>query len=175
MSDTTDTTGTEPVTELDARFSSDGATPTGWIQARDQLENAEIYWLSTVRPDGRPHVTPLLSVWLDGALYFCTGSEERKAKNLDHNPHCVLTTGRNALGEGLDLVVEGEAVKVSDHARLQLIADMYESKYGSDWHFDVRDGAFHGEGNKALVYEVVPAVVFGFGKGDEFSQTRWRF
>ena len=45
-----------------------------------------MYWLSTVRPDGRPHVTPLMSVWLEGALYFCTGPDERKAKNLVRNP-----------------------------------------------------------------------------------------
>lgn len=60
--------GKEPVAELDARFSSDGATRTGWAEARRRLEDAEVYWLSTVRPDGRPHVTPLLSVWLDGAF-----------------------------------------------------------------------------------------------------------
>jgi hypothetical protein len=73
-------TGDEPVAELDVRFSSDGAAPTRWAQACGQLATAEVYWLSTVRPDGRPHVTPLLSVWLDGALSFCTGPSERKAK-----------------------------------------------------------------------------------------------
>jgi general stress protein 26 len=164
----------EPVTELDARFSSEGAAATGWAEARGRLEDAEVYWLSTVRPDGRPHVTPLLSLWMDGALYFCTGPRERKAKNLAGNPHCVLTTGCSALDEGLDLVVEGDAVKVSDDARLRRIAEAYESKYGSDWHFDVRDGAFYGEGGEALVFEVAPTTAFGFRKG-EFSQTRWRF
>jgi len=166
--------GKEPVAELDARFSSGGATPTGWAEARGRLEDAQVYWLSTVRPDGRPHVTPLLAVWLDGALYFCTGPSERKAKNLARNPHCVLTTGCNALDEGLDLVVEGDAAKVSDDAKLGRIAGAYASKYGSDWHFDVRDGAFYGEGGEALVDEVAPSTAFGFGKG-EFSQTRWRF
>jgi general stress protein 26 len=166
--------GKEPVAELDARYSSDGATPTAWAQARRRLEEAEVYWLSTVRPDGRPHVTPLLSVWQDGALYFCTGPSERKARNLTQNPHCILTTGCNALAEGLDLVVEGAAVRVSDDATLQGLAAAYESKYGGDWHFDVRDGAFHGEGGEALVYQVTPSTVFGFGKG-EYSQTRWRF
>jgi hypothetical protein len=166
--------GKEPVAELDARYSSDGATPTAWAQARRRLEEAEVYWLSTVRPDGRPHVTPLLSVWQDGALYFCTGPSERKARNLTQNPHCILTTGCNALAEGLDLVVEGAAVRVSDDATLRGLAAAYESKYGGDWHFDVRDGAFHGEGGEALVYEVAPSTVFGFGKG-EYSQTRWRF
>jgi nitroimidazol reductase NimA-like FMN-containing flavoprotein (pyridoxamine 5'-phosphate oxidase superfamily) len=167
----------EPVTELDTRFSSDDATATPWAQASERLEQAEVYWLSTVRPDGRPHVTSLLSVWLDGALYFCTGSSERKAKNLVGNAHCILTTGCNTLKEeGLDLVVEGDAVRVSDQARLQRVADAYESKYGSDWRFEVRDGAFNGhDGNIALVYEVAPTTAFGFGKGRSFSQTRWRF
>jgi hypothetical protein len=162
----------EPATELHPQFSSDGATPTPWAEARRQLEKADIYWLTTVRPDGRPHVTPLLCVWLDGALYFCTGPTERKAKNLAHNPHCAITTGCNVL-EGVDLVVEGEAVKVSDDAKLQPLADMYASKYG--WHYTVRDGAFYGEAGRADVYEVSPATAFSFGKGEASSQTRYRF
>ena len=163
----------DPVAELEPQFSSNDATLTPWEEARGRLEKAEVYWLATVRPDGRPHVTPVLSVWLDGALYFCTGQSERKAKNLARNSHCVITTGCNALNEGLDLVVEGEAARVSDEARLQHVADTYESKYG--WHFTVRDGTFHGDGgNIALVYEVPPTTAFGFGKG-KFSQTRWRF
>jgi nitroimidazol reductase NimA-like FMN-containing flavoprotein (pyridoxamine 5'-phosphate oxidase superfamily) len=168
-------TGTQPVTELDARYSSPGATPVGWAQARERLREAQIYWLSTVRPDGRPHVTPLLAVWLDDALYFSTGPDERKARNLAHNQHCVLTTGCSDLDAGLDLVVEGDAVRVSDDAKLRRVADAVEAKYGADWHFDVREGAFHHpEGGRALVYEVAPVTAFGFGKG-EFSQTRWRF
>src|SRR2546421_10189817 len=99
----------EPMAELDTQFSSDHATPIPWSEARELLERADVYWLVTVRPDGRPHVTPLVSVWLDGALYFCTGAQERKARNLAHNPHCSITTGCNTF-EGLDLVVEGDAM-----------------------------------------------------------------
>ncbi len=164
----------DPVGELDARYSSDGVTATGWAQAQAQLAEAELYWLSTVRADGRPHVTPLLAVWLDDAPYFCTGPTEQKARNLSGNPWCALTTGCNAWNEGLDLVVEGEAVPVSDEALLRRLAEAYERKYGADWHFDVRDGAFEGPGGRALVYQVAPATVFAFGKGS-FSQTRWRF
>src|SRR5678815_188556 len=97
----------QPMTELDPRFSGDDATPTPWEDGRRHLEQAEIFWLSTVRPDGRPHVTPLLAIWLDGALYFSTGADERKAKNLVHNAHCILTTGCNTLNQGFDIVVEG--------------------------------------------------------------------
>jgi hypothetical protein len=163
-----------PVTELDARYSSPQASPTSWADARQRLAAAEVYWLSTVRPGGRPHVTPLLAVWDDDALHFCTGPAERKARNLSANPHCVLVTGCNALGDGLDLVVEGDAVRVDDDATLRRLAGAFEAKYGSEWHFDVRDGAFVGDGGRALVFRVAATTAFGFGRGD-YSQTRWRF
>jgi general stress protein 26 len=162
----------DPAAELDTRFSSDDATPTPWSEARERLEKAQVYWLTTVRPDGRPHVTPLISIWMDDELYFCTGPGERKARNLAANSHCVIITGCNALDEGLDLVIEGDAEKVNDETTLERVAERYASKY--DWHYTVRDGAFHGEGGLALVYEVTPTTAFGFGKGT-FSQTRWRF
>ena len=167
-------TSDEPVAVLDPQFSSAGAAPTSWTEAREHLETAEVYWLATVRPDGRPHVTPVLAAWLEGALYFCTGESERKAQNLRHNAHCALTTGCNTLHEGLDLVVEGAAVRVTEPGRLQQVAVLYAAKY--DWHYTVRDGALHGDaGNVAQVYVVTPTTAFGFGKGTSFSQTRWRF
>jgi hypothetical protein len=162
-----------PVTALDARYSSDGAEATSWEDGRRQLESAELYWISTVRPDGRPHVTPLIACWLNGALHFATGPKERKAMNLAENPHCVFSTGCNSWAEGLDVVVEGEAVRVTDEATLLSLQSLYERKY--DWHFDVRDGSFWGDGGEAYVFAVAPNVAFGFGKGEPFSQTRWRF
>ena len=162
----------EPEAELEPQFSSEGASPTSWAEASLYLEEAKIYWLSTVQPDGRPHVTPLFAVWLDSAIYFCTGRGERKAKNLLSNPSCAITTGCNVI-EGLDLVLEGAAVQVDDADKLRRIAERYASKY--DWRYEVRDGAFYGEGGRAEVYEVNPTTIFGFGKGEQFSQTRWRF
>src|SRR5215217_398678 len=169
----------EPVTELDPQFSSPDATPTPWPEARRGLEQAEVYWLTTVRADGRPHVTPLIAAWLDGALHFVTGPRERKAKNLAGNARVVLTTGRNGLGDGLDLVVEGEAVPVRDGARFQRLADAFAAKYGPPFLFTVRDGALYGEDGEVyerarLAFAVAPATVFGFRKGRSFSQTRWR-
>jgi len=175
--------GNEPTIKLDPSFSSEGATPTSWSEATEQLEKAEVYWLSTVRPDGRPHVTPLVAVWLDGALYFSIGETERKAKNLAQNARCVLATGCNALGEGLDVVIEGEAVRVSDPAKLQRLAEQYASKYPPIFHYAAGDGGFRGtdssfapaDGGNIPVYEVAPTTAFGFRKGETFSQTRWRF
>jgi nitroimidazol reductase NimA-like FMN-containing flavoprotein (pyridoxamine 5'-phosphate oxidase superfamily) len=164
---------TEPKAELDSRFSSEDAAPTSWTEGNEVLRQAEIYWLSTVRPDGCPHVTPLIAIWMDDALHFCTGPEERKAKNLSANPRCVITTGCNDLDEGLDVIVEGEAARVTDEAKLQRLADAYPEKY-EGWHFTVRDGAFYGDGGEALVFRVTPTKAFGFGRGEMYSQTRWR-
>lgn len=138
-------TSTQPTAELDSRFSSGEATPIPWADGRGSLEKAELYWLTTVRPNGRPHVTPVLSVWLDGALYFSTGERERKAKNLARNTQCVITTGCNALDQGLHVVVEDEATLVRDAARLQRVADGFASKYvprtgAKVWRFGVREG-----------------------------------
>jgi general stress protein 26 len=163
-----------PSTELAEEFSSAEATPTPWSEGRRVLEEAKIYWISTVRADGQPNVTPLFAAWLDGAIYFCTGDGEQKAKNLARNPHCTFTTGCNDVG-GLDVVVEGEARKVHDEALLQRLAGIWQSKY--DWPWTVKDGAFHdpAEDVTAPVYEVAPNKAFGFGKGEVFSQTRWQF
>jgi general stress protein 26 len=170
-----------PVAELGPRYSGADATALPWSAASDLLETAELFWISTVRPDGRPHVTTLQAVWMDGALYFSTGPTERKAKNLERNTNVVLTTGCNTFA-GLDVVVEGEAVRQTDHATLERLAAQYVAKYGEEWRFHVRDGAFfHGaeatadEHGPAYVFEVRPKTVFGFGKGEPFSQTRWRF
>ncbi|WP_406402994.1 pyridoxamine 5'-phosphate oxidase family protein [Streptomyces sp. NBC_00879] len=164
----------EPLTKLDARYSDEKATADDWTDAVERLKAAETYWLSTVRPEGRPHVTPLIGVWHDGGLHFCTGADERKAKNLRDNREVVLTTGANALGEGYDVVVEGAAARVSDETRLRALADAYVEKYGSDWTFEVRDGAFVHQAGTALVFRVEPRTAFGFAKSP-YGQTRWQF
>ncbi len=140
----------EPVAELQGQFSSDDAAPTPWAQARERLATAKVYWLSTVRPDGRPHVAPIAAVLLDDALYFTTGQTERKAKNLALNSQCVITTGCNVL-EGLDLVVEGDALTVTEEVRLQRLDDEYVAKYDQLLRFTVRDGAFYRKGSESRV------------------------
>ena len=118
----------DPQTRLDTRYSDPQATATPWSEAEARLTQAELFWISTVRPDGRPHVTPLPAVWADGALHFCTGPEERKAKNLAADAHVVLTTGTNTWDKGYDLVVEGEAVRVEGEGRLRELAAAWEAK-----------------------------------------------
>ncbi len=164
----------DPVTNFDGRFSEPGADPIPWADARRVLEEAEIFWLSTVRRDGRPHVTPLLALWQDGALHFSTGPEEQKARNLRHNRRCVLTTGCNAYRHGLDVVVEGQAARVTDTSRLQRLADSWTAKFGPEWQFEVRgDTLVHARGT-ALMFELSAVTAFAFARGP-YVQTAYRF
>jgi nitroimidazol reductase NimA-like FMN-containing flavoprotein (pyridoxamine 5'-phosphate oxidase superfamily) len=165
----------EPVTQIDARFSDPGAVATRWDQTRQILESAELFWISTVRVGGRPHVTPLVAVWLDTAIYFCTGAAEQKAVNLRGNPHVALTTGCNGWASGLDVTVEGDAVQVTDDDELRRLATAWAGKWDGRWHYQARDGVFrHEDGGEALVFKVAPTKILAFGKGT-FSHTRHRF
>ena len=164
----------EPVTTLDRRFSDPNATPADWEETRRALETAELFWITTVRADGRPHLTPLVAVWLDDALYFCTGPEEQKALNVRGNRHVILATGCNTWDRGVDVVVEGEAGRVTDDALLGRLAQAWTTKWDGSWQYEVRDGAFHHDSGAALVFVVKPAKVLAFAKGT-FGQTRHVF
>jgi len=164
-----------PTTELDARFSEPGAVPTEWDETRRALEAAELFWISTVRNDGRPHVTPLVAVWLDGAIHFSAGATEQKAINLRRNPHVVLTTGCNEWDGGLDIVVEGDAVQVTDDGVLTRLAEAWATKWDGRWQYEAGGGTFHHQGGAAaLVFSVAPTKILAFAKG-RFAHTRHRF
>jgi general stress protein 26 len=168
-----------PVTAIDARFSDPDSSGTTWEDTRRVLESAELFWVTTVRRDGRPHVTPLVAVWLDGAIYFCTGGGEQKAVNLEGNPHVVLTTGCNDWAQGLDVTVEGSANRVAERPLLERLAERWATKWDGRWSFVVGDGCFHHDGETdgprepILVFSVKPHKVLAFSKG-EFSQTGYR-
>jgi ABC-type transport system substrate-binding protein len=117
-----------------------------------------------------------VAVWADDALHFCTGTGEQKAVKLRGNQHVILSTGSNSWDKGLDVVVEGDAVQVTDEDTLGRLAAAWTAKWDGRWQYQVRDGAFwHPEGGEpVLVFAVAPAKVLAFGKGD-FSHTSHRF
>jgi general stress protein 26 len=166
---------TTPVTQLDERFSGPDSTATGWEVTRRTLEAADLFWICTVRADGRPHTTPLVAVWHDDAIHFSTGATEQKAANLRGNPHVILMTGRNSWDQGLDIVVEGDAVQLTDDDTLERLAAAWATKWDGRWQFEARNGAFHHKtGGEAHVFSVTPTKITAFAKGD-FSQTRHQF
>src|SRR3954471_21271958 len=120
----------DPKTELDPRYSSPNADPLPWKDGLAAAVDAELYWLSTVRPDGRPHVTPLIGVWMDDHFHFVTGVREQKAANLAAEPRCAVVTGTPVLGSGTDVVVQGTAVPVVETEALGQLVERFVDKYG---------------------------------------------
>ena len=163
----------QPTAQLVAEFSEPGATAPPWSEVVAVLTSSEMFWLSTVRRDGRPHVAPLPAMWLDDKLHFCTGAHEQKAKNIETNTHCVVTTGNNSYRSGLDVVVEGAVERVTDAGTLTRLASMWKDKI--DWAFEVGDGVFlntDAARHAALVFAVTPSKILAFRKAP-YSQTRY--
>lgn len=169
-----------PTPELHPHYSDTDARPRPWAEIATVLGENQMFWLCTVRPDGRPHAVPLPAIWWQDTAYFCTGSAEQKAVNLAHNDLCVLATGTPAMNHGLDVAVEGHAQHVTDPDVLHCLAGRWLAEL--NWAYDVVPGGFaHPPATPAahedpvLVFAVRPAKVLAFGKGEPFSQTRFRF
>jgi general stress protein 26 len=163
-------------------YGDPSATAPDWADVERRLTEAQLYWLVTVRRDGRPHAVPLCGVWRDGAFFFCTGDAEQKKRNLEHDPHVVVTAGplgADGWAHGKDISVEGVAARVTDEPLLRELAAAWERKYAGDWRWEVRDGRFfeltdQGDGTRdgAVVFRVPPDKVLVFG--DEHGQTTYR-
>ncbi len=170
---------------IDPRYGDPTATPPPWDDIERLLIDAQLYWIITVRADGRPHAVPLVGVWHDGAFAFCTGPEEQKQRNLEIHPQVAITTGSTGAhgwDTGIDLVVEGTAERVTDADSLQTLAAAWSAKYGEDWMFEVRgqefvelseSGGSSSTSGGASVYRVTTAKVIAFG--GPHGQTTYRF
>jgi nitroimidazol reductase NimA-like FMN-containing flavoprotein (pyridoxamine 5'-phosphate oxidase superfamily) len=105
--------------------SDEGMLPWGW--AVERLVAARNYWVSTTRPNGRPHAMPVWGVWLDGAFFFGSGSSSAKSRNLAANPAAVVH-----LESGDETVIlEGQAEPVLDGELERRVDGTYGPKY--DW------------------------------------------
>ena len=105
-----------PVTERPLLDDQTRTTP--WAVARERLANPEqsrTSWLATVRPDGRPHLMPIIAFWIDDAFYFVVGKGTRKGRNLAADGRCSIAIGSTTL-PSLDVVVEGHAEPLIDEA-----------------------------------------------------------
>ena len=138
---------------------SKGLLPWAWAEQR--LKKSHNYWISTARPDGRPHMMVIWGLWIDGAFYFSSGAQSRKAKNLESNPHCVL--GTEMAHEAV--IVEGEASLLPQESKAAIFKP-YEKKYKLDM------SQFGSE----PVFVVHPTLVFALPeKKYPKSVTRWEF
>ncbi len=133
-----------------------------WKWANQRLAKSHNYWISTVRPDGRPHTMVVWGLWLQNIFYFSTGRESQKSRNLKANPNCVVC---NELANEA-VIVEGVAREVRETAMRKRFFRLYERKYD----FDMAPY------EKEPVYAVRPVKTFGLDEKLSLSKaTRWIF
>jgi hypothetical protein len=181
------TTERAPLHEESLVDDQDGTTP--WEFARERLANpapGQTSWLATVRPDGRPHLTPIIAFWIEDAFHFVVGEGTRKARNLAADDRCVIGTGNNTL-PSLDIVAEGRAEPLAEEAAVARIAKVLND---NGWPLEARGDKVYGPNAPTAgpppysIYRMVPSKAFGlpgmFGmdKVDRAKlpkPTRWDF
>jgi pyridoxamine 5'-phosphate oxidase-like protein len=173
-----DMTNREPTATSNLDKTS-GAEPLRWRRARDLLDAGALAdaasFLGTVRPDGRPHSARIGAAWYDGSVYFQTGRQTRKARNLEVNPACTLSTSLT----GIDLVFEGVAELIADGATLEAVAAVWRE---GGWAAEVSGDGIVAPYNAPAtgpppwrVYRVAAHAVFGVATAAPYGATRWRF
>ncbi len=134
-----------------------------WSDVDERLAEARNYWVSTTRPDGRPHAMPVWGVLVDGKVTFGTDRQSRKARNLASNLEVVIH-----LESGDEVaIIEGTVEEVTDRKLVEKINAAYKKKYG------MRISDIPGD---LALYAVRPRVAFAWREKD-FNQfaTRWNF
>ncbi len=138
-----------------------------WSWAERRLKKSHNYWITTVKPDGSPHVMIVWALWQDGRLLFSTGSASRKARNIANNPNCIISTEHAHEA----VIVEGIAELADVPARRKFLAN-YTRKY--DW--DMSSMRSDILSMKEPVFAVRPRVVFAlWEKHFQGKSTRWKF
>jgi hypothetical protein len=154
-----------------------GAAPIPWSRPLKQLEanTAGSFWLATTTPDRRPHVAGVGALWVDGKIYVVTGARTRKGRNLAANPNCVLSVSLT----GIDLVVEGSAVRITDRPTLLRLAKRYAAQ---GWPASVSGEALTAEYSAPSagpppwnLYVVRPTMAFGVATAEPHGAMRWEF
>jgi len=139
--------------------------------------NRHTCWLATIDADGRPHVTGVGAIWVDGSFWFETGERTRKGRNIARDPRCTLSVAT----EEFDLVVEGEAHQVTDPA---VVADMAGRWAADGWpaRVDESGTALTAEYSAPSagpppwhVYRLVPKAATALQTVAPGGATRWSF
>jgi pyridoxamine 5'-phosphate oxidase-like protein len=161
----------------------------GWDRIRERLDrgltqapgtggpNRFTCWLATVNADGSPHLTGVGALWVDGTFWFETGDATRKARNLARDARCTL----GVAAEEFDLVIDGEARKVTDPATVSTMAERWAA---GGWPARVDDtGAALTADYSApsagpppwFVYRLDPRAATAVATVEPGGATRWRF
>ena len=179
----------ERAPERESSLAGDQSKTTSWEMARARLTNPEqprTCWLATTRPDGRPHLMPVIGFWIDGAMHVVAGEGTRKGRNIAADGRCVIATGSTTL-PSLDIVIEGRADAITDHDAVRQVAEFLSA---NNWPLEAKGDKVYGPHGPTAgpppytIYRIVPSRVFGLpgmtgmdqlDPADLPKPTRWDF
>lgn len=165
-------------TNLD-RYGND-ALP--WERAKGLLASSPTssditFFLGTVGANGKPHAAGIGALWCDDNLWFVSGPRTRKSRDLAASPACTIAVRL----QGLDLILEGEAIRVIERSVLEQLAGRYRE---SGWpaEVDERGDAFTAPYNAPAagpppwyLYHLRVHTALGTAGVAPHGATRWRF
>jgi hypothetical protein len=130
-------------------------------------------WLTTINPDGSPHVMPVGIGRVNDTWYFTSGTRTRKSRNLVRDSRCVVSIATGPF----DLVIEGTGQRVTAADELHAVAAAYRD---GGWPAVVDGDALTAEYSAPTAgpppwhaYRVVPATVFALGASEPYGATRF--
>ncbi|MFE0025353.1 pyridoxamine 5'-phosphate oxidase family protein [Amycolatopsis sp. NPDC059021] len=157
-----------------------GSAELPWSRPRDVLVDdtpkADLtFFLATARPDGRPHSAGVGALWLDDALYFTSGPGTRKSRNLAANPACSVSVRLR----GIDLVLDGEAERITDPSTLERAAAVYRT---GGWPVSAAGDGFTAAYSAPSagpapwhLYRLTLHTAVGVATAEPYGATRWDF
>ena len=157
-----------------------GSPALPWSRPRDRLA-AKVpgpnitFFVGTVGPDGRPHAAGVGALWLDGDIYFTSSPMTRKARNLSANPACTVSASL----EGIDIVLEGKAVRVTDGPALERAAARFRE---GGWPVQAEGDAVTAPYSAPSagpppwhLYRFTIHTAYAVATAEPYGATRWRF
>jgi pyridoxamine 5'-phosphate oxidase-like protein len=179
----------ERAPEREQPLTGDKSATTSWGFAEERLanpENPRTCWLATTRPDGRPHLMPVIAFWIDDALHIVVGEGSRKARNLAADGRCVIGMSSTRL-PSLDIIVEGRAEPLTDHGAVRQVTQFLNEH---NWPLEAKGDKVYGPNAPTAgpppytIFRIVTSKVFGlpgmfgmeqFDPEDLPKPTRWEF
>jgi PPOX class probable F420-dependent enzyme len=74
-----------------------------------RVDDEQVIWLTTVKPDGAPVPTPVWFSWSNGAFLIFSNTDTLKIRNIRANPRVTLNFNGDAFGGNI-VVFHGQAV-----------------------------------------------------------------
>ncbi len=122
------------------------------------IERERVCRVATVNVSSMPHLVPVCAVVAEGRIYFGSGDDARKVKNLEKNPRVAVTVDlySDDWAHIKGVMVQGTATLIARGPRFRKIRGLLYRKYPQY----PTEAAI--EESDSVIVEVTPTAVFSW-------------